>query len=313
VQGMKGNGIYISRAPGTVIGGSTAASEVTTIGNTKAGLEVLNTSGITVGYFVSSYNNHYGAEFSGDSSPCAVTSIVATDTGIASTTWGLATDNGESGLELLGTGTATGNACTFQSVTANVQGGYGLALGHSSYNSFAAVSITGEAKGQVNPAINLSGGSAYNAFASVDVNHESMAIYIGNDGVKGGKGEVGNDHNTFSALVATDDSYGTINIIGGSGNKFTSVTGTGEGSDGKYYLGLIQFRTNPQTENPDTNNVVGSAKFSGAPMAKWDTAKYVLFADTGTTGNSVTLKSVAPITYSQSACSLHAGNTFTGC
>jgi len=313
VEGMMGNGIYISSAPGSVIGGSTAASEVSTVGNTKAGLEILNTASVTVGYFASSYNNHYGVEYSGDAGPCATTSIIATDTGIASAQWGLATNNNGSAVELLGTGTAAGNGCSFQNVTATTQGGYGLALSGSSYNSFAHVSVTGEPKGQINPAINFSGGSASNTFNSAKVNHESMAVDIGNDGVKGGKGEVGNDDNVFTSLSATDDTYGTISVVGGSGNVFTSVTGTGEGSDGKYDLGLIQFRTNPATKNPDTSNVVKSANFTGAPMAKWDTAKYVLYTDAGTSGNSATLASVDKITYSQAACSTHTGNTFTGC
>jgi hypothetical protein len=321
VEGMKGDGIFVTDAPGSVIGGNTDAAVVSTVGNAKSGIEVNHTVGVTIGYVTSTLDNHFGVSFetvSGTASmPCSVTSITTTDVGTESALWKLPTNISGSGLDLSDTGTTSGTGCSFQSVTANGQGGYGLALGGSSYNSFASVSTTGQLKGHNNPGINLDSGSAENTITSATITHETVGVEIGNSGVKGGAGEVGNDHNSFGTMTFTGDSYGAIGIIGGSGNTFTSVTGTDIGNaGGGFYEGLIQFRTNTASgSGADTGNVVTSASFTGAPReGKYDLAPYVAYADSSTSGNSVSLSSVDAVTYSIAPCGQTQGtNKFAGC
>jgi hypothetical protein len=320
VEGMKGDGIFVTDAPGSVIGGDSVASKVSTVGNTKSGLEVNHTVGVRVGDFTSTLDNHFGVSFETVSGtalmPCSANSITTTDVGTVSGLWKLPANISGSGLELVNTGTKIGSGCSFKSVTANGQGGYGLALGGSSYNTFAHVSTTGESKGHNNPGINLDSGSAYNTFTSATITHETVGVEIGNSGVKGGSGEVGNDHNAFGTLKFTNDSYGAIGIIGGTHNTFTSVKGTEIGNaGGGFYEGLIQFRTNPVTKGPDTGNVVTSASFTQAPReGKYDLAPYVAYADSATSGNSVTLSAVDAVTYSIAPCDQTKGtNKFAGC
>jgi hypothetical protein len=320
VEGMRGDGIFVSAAPGSVIGGDTPASGVSTVGNTDAGLEVNHTVGVTLGYVTSTLDNHYGVDFqtvSGSASmPCSAESITTTDVGAASSEWGLSSNISGSGLELIGSGTTSGTGCRFQTVTANGQGGYGLALGSSSYNSFSAVYASGESHGDNNPGINLDNGSAHNTISWATVDNETVGIEIGDSGVKGGAGGAGNDDNAFGTLTFGDDTYGAIAVIGGSANTFFMVTGVGVGNaGGGFYEGLIQFRTNPSTGSPDTGNVVRSAGFSGAAgEGKYDVAPYVVYADAGTSGNSVTLRGVSASTYKVAPCSQTPGsNSFAGC
>jgi hypothetical protein len=321
VEGMKGDGIFVTSAPGSVIGGDSVASEVSTVGSAKSGIEVNHTVGLTMGYVTSTLDNHNGVFFSSVSGtasmPCSVTSITSIDVGNVSALWGLADNITGSGLEVSHTGTTIGTGCSFQSVTANGQGGYGLALGSSSYNTFASVSTTGQTVGHNNPGINLDSGSAENTIASATITHETVGVEIGNSGVKGGAGEIGNDDNTFGTMVFTNDSYGAIGIIGGSGNTFASVTGTEIGNaGGGFYEGLIQFKTNSAPgSGADTANVVTSASFTLAPKeGKFDLAPYVAYADSSTSGNSVTLSSVDALTYKVAPCDQTQGsNDFTGC
>jgi hypothetical protein len=178
------------------------------------------------------------------------------------------------------------------------------------------MSASGEDHGDNNPGINLDSGSAHNTINSATIDHESVGLEIGNSGVKGGRGQTGNDDNAFGTLSFADDSYGAIGIIGGTGNIFWSVTGTDMGNaGGMFYLGLIQFRTNAATGSPDTGNIVKSAVFSGeAWKGVYDTAPYVVYADAGTSGNSVTLRSVSSVTYKVAPCGqTRDSNNFAGC
>jgi hypothetical protein len=312
-EGLAGNGVSIgARANGSRVGGG-AAAPVTVIGDAKAGVSVANVSGVTLGYIVAELDNHYGVVLKNvvgsAAAPCLAVSIAATDTGNSSTTWHLPTNNTGAAVELLGT-----TGCRFDTVTGTGQGGYGLALGASSDNTIDDVAVAGEPSGQLNPGVNLSTGSAGNFFGTVEVTGESVGLDIGNNGVPGGNGETGNNRNTFTDLEFAADTYGAINIIGGTGNTFSSVVGTAVGNAGGSFLGLIQFDTNPATHAPDTGNVVRSASFTGAPAHGYDLAPYVVYSDARTSGNSVTLASVATDTYGATPCEdVSGGNDFKGC
>jgi hypothetical protein len=316
VEGMRGNGISVSGAvsDGSVVGGTSAATEVTTVGTLLSGLMFYHDSNVRVGYYVSDNDSHNGAFFNTVSAPCSAVSITAVDLGQPSTTWALPKNDNGSGLELLGTGTVRGTGCSFQSVSDRGNGGYGIDLTSDSWNTFANVWITGEASGELNSGINVDTNSNDNSFPNATVSHEATAVDIGDNGVPGGEGEVGNDHNAFGSLNVSEDSYGSVSIVGGEDNTFARITGTDEGDDGtgsSFYVGLIQFQYQAASRTcdggteacPVIGNVVDSASFTGSPsFAKWDTAHYVVYADAGTSDNTVFLTSLSHATYVDAWC-----------
>jgi hypothetical protein len=320
VEGMRGNAISVSGAvsDGSVIGGSSAATEVTTVGTLLSGLMFYHDSNVRVGYYQSDNDSHNGAFFNTVSAPCSALSITAADLGQPNTTWALPKNDNGAGLNLIGTGTARGTGCSFQSVTDRGNGGYGIDLTSDSWNTFANVSITGEASGELNSGINVDGNSNYNSFKTATVSHEATAVDIGDSGVAGGGGEVGNDHNAFVTLNVSDDSYGSLSIVGGEDNTFGTISGTNEGNDttgGTFYMGLIQFEQTGSLSCdgapcPVSGNVVGFASFTGAPAdpAKWDTAQYLVYANAGASDNRVTLFDLNRDTYVKSACGVAARN-----
>jgi hypothetical protein len=253
-----------------------------------------------LGYVVSEYDNHYGVLLNGDTQ-CSVASLQATDTGEPDTTFGLLSNPYGAGLELLHS-----SACIFDSVSAIIQNGYGVAIGASSSNVFSSVIIAGLNN---NPGLNLDAGSASNIFADVSITGKTNGINIGSDGTPNGAGESGNNDNEFGVVTLSGNGFGAIEIVGGSGNLFQSVTGTNESSNG-IYLGLISFRTDPGVST-DTNNTVRSADFTERGNKR---PKYIVYADDNTSGNTVTLTSVDPTTYSIAPClDANGGNLFTGC
>ncbi|MGH9172459.1 MAG: hypothetical protein ACRD0Z_16575 [Acidimicrobiales bacterium] len=309
IEGFEDDGLYVSGNDESVIGGKTANSQVSTIGD-GIGLLVNEAIGVTIGYFSSSYDNHYGALLQSvtgtTATACTATSIKTEDTGKATATWSWGVNDAGSGLQLKGT-----SGCRFASVKASSQGGYGIALGNSSDNVFGTVAITGESHGQLNPGINLSHSAAGNVFKTVNVVHKSVAVDVGNDGVAGGGGTSGNDDNVFENLSAKDDTYGVIDFHGGTGNRFGSVTSTDDGSPNGFYIALVLFK---QSTSPVTGNVVTSATFTGSPAAPHDTPDYLVYADSGSSGNSVTIAKDASTTYKLAPCEdLNGGNSFSGC
>jgi len=322
IEGMRGNGIFVSGAgsDGSVIGGSSPATRVSTVGTLLSGIMFNHDAGVTVGYVTSAYDNHNGVLFNSVSAPCSATSISVSDLGQPTTTWGLSKNDSGGGLNLIGTGMG-GGGCSFNSVTDSGNGGYGVDLTNASHNAFGYVSVTGEATGQLNSGINLSTGSAGNSFTTARVTHEATAVDIGGNGVSGGRGEAGNDGNLFRTLYVSGDSYGSVSITGGEDNTFTTIIGTNEGDavTGTFYEGLIQFQYQAQYLScnggacPVSGNTVTSATFSGGSGRWWDTARYVVYSDAGTTDNSVRLASMSRASYSKAPCSAEAANHFEGC
>jgi hypothetical protein len=294
------------------VGGDSVDGEVFTEANAKTGVFIHNVDGVIIGVVESDFDNHYGVlldKVTGSTeAPCSVASVVGIDTGDVSPDWpNLAKNNKGAPLELLDT-----TGCSVAAFTGTGQGGYGLALGGSSHNTFGTVIVTGEISGERNPGLNLAGGSAANTFATLLVNDESIAVDIGNNGVPGKNGEVGNDDNTISSLVANDDGTGVIDDTGGSDNTFVSVTGTGDGAYGSFYLGLIMFRT--PGAGVDSGNVVKAASFAFSGVPRNGTAEYLVYADALTSGNSVRLSKIDSDTYSKAAChNPSRGNRFSGC
>lgn len=311
VEGFREDGVFLTAtSEDSVIGGAASSLAMTTVGD-SIGLWAHGTEGLTIGYLVNRYDNHYGAllqQVTGTSShTCAVTSIRSSDTGNSRSSMNWPANDHGSGLQLEKT-----SGCVFSSVVATGQGGYGIALGEATNNQFGDVTITGELQGGLNPGINFSHGASNNTFTKATIDHETIAVEIGNNGSSGGGSKSGNDNgNVFDSLTAADNGYGVIDIEGGSGNSFDKVVGDDNGAHKPFYAALLMFNAG---SSATTDNTVKAADFTGASSVTHDTAEYDVYADSASSGNSVTLTATDPATYQDAACEdLSGSNTFSGC